>query len=203
MQNMNHQDPKVLGYANAIIVMLEAGIDDSASYREPINGVFCHLYGHVTKNNQRALDRYKKSAPLSKAAAQAPELPRVFEHIVPMAVIFQELQKLQTKDGRANTPKDSDLSNSSDISNATDISNSRERLNAAGVIELIAKLYQVRQVTKAEDDKLRAAGLRYQMPEGYYQPHHPLYLDVEARHKWVGIDAAECSPALNEKAALS
>ncbi len=196
MQYMNHQDPKALGYANAIIVMLEAGIDDSASYREPINGVFCHLYGHVTKNNQRALDRYKKSAPLSKAAAQAPELPRVFEHIVPMAVIFQELQKLQTKDGRANTPKDSGLSN------GTDISNSRERLNVAGVIELIARLYQVRQVTKAEDDKLRSTGLRYQMPEGYYQPHHPLYLDVEARHKSVGIDAAECSQALNEKAAL-
>ncbi|MGI2261130.1 hypothetical protein [Shewanella sp. GXUN23E] len=155
---MKLTDPKAMGYANAIVAMLAAGIDGAASFREPINGVFCHVFGLVTRSDQRALDKYKKSAPLSKYAAANPDEPRVFEHVVPMAVIYRELTQLPKPD-------------------------------ACAVIALIARLYRVRRVTKSEDARLTTAGLRHVMPEAYYDSGHPLFGDIEARHKWVGIEA--------------
>ncbi len=58
---MNLEDRKAHGYANSIIAMLNAGIDDAASYRLAIDSIFCHVFGHVTKSDQRALSKYNKS----------------------------------------------------------------------------------------------------------------------------------------------
>lgn len=91
---VNLNDRKARGYANSIIAMLDAGIDDAASYRLAIDSIFCHIFGHVTKSDQRALTKYNKSAPISKAASLSPKEKRIVEHVVPVTVIYKKIKEL-------------------------------------------------------------------------------------------------------------
>lgn len=91
---VNLEDRKAHGYANSIIAMLNAGIDDAASYRLAIDSIFCHVFGHVTKSDQRALSKYNKSAPISKAASLSPKEKRIVEHVVPITVIYKKISEL-------------------------------------------------------------------------------------------------------------
>ncbi|MEH0665898.1 hypothetical protein H4F18_07495 [Vibrio scophthalmi] len=91
---MNKQDRKAIGYANAIIAMLDGGINDAASYRIAIDSIFCHVFGHVTKSDQRALTKYNKAAPVSKGVMLNPKEKRIIEHVVPITVIYREIETL-------------------------------------------------------------------------------------------------------------
>ncbi|EGU31030.1 hypothetical protein VIBRN418_12457 [Vibrio sp. N418] len=95
---MRLDDRKAVGYANSIIAMLNAGIDDVSSYRPAIDAIFCHVFGHVTKNDQRALGKYNKVAPCSKGVREFPNEKRVVEHVVPITVIFNEIRALSAFD---------------------------------------------------------------------------------------------------------
>ncbi|MGF1808120.1 hypothetical protein L4C31_23070 [Aliivibrio sifiae] len=157
---MNLLDKKAIGYANSIVAMINAGINDAASYRLAIDSIFCHVYGHVTKNDQRALSKYNKTSELSKSALLNPADKRVVEHIVPITVIYFEITALLEK----------------------------ER-TAENIIKIITKMYKVRRVTEEEDLMLSRAGLQSSMPDEFYDVGHKLYRDLESRHIKVGIQA--------------
>ncbi|MGN2614759.1 hypothetical protein [Aliivibrio fischeri] len=119
---MNLLDKKAIGYANSIIAMINAEINDAASYRLAIDSIFCHVFGHVTKNDQRALSKYNKTSELSKKALLNPTDKRIVEHVVPITIIYFELMSL-TEDER----------------------------KAENIIKIIAKMYKVRRITVEED----------------------------------------------------
>ncbi|WP_318495969.1 hypothetical protein [Photobacterium leiognathi] len=156
---MRLNDKKAVGYANAILAMLNAGIDDVSSYRFAIDAIFCHVFGHVTKNDQRALAKYNKTAPCSKGVREFPNEKRVVEHVVPITVIFNEIKALLV-------------------------------IDSSTIIDVISRMYRIRIITSAEDDRLNKSGLQKKMPAEYYDPTHNLYSNIEARHIIVGIQEA-------------
>ncbi len=157
---MNLLDKKAIGYANSIIAMINAEINDAASYRLAIDSIFCHVFGHVTKNDQRALSKYNKTSELSKKALLNPTDKRIVEHVVPITVIYFELMSL-----------------------------AEDERKPENIIKIIAKMYRVRRVTVEEDLMLSRAGLQNSMPSEFYNAEHELYGDLESRHKKVGIQA--------------
>ena len=150
---------------------LENRRDRPRHMRHFVDQYYCYKKGYVTKTGSPNWDMifFNENEFLSadarvlfnsevKVTAELKKQVRK-EHVIPLNIIIRELVK-NYENGKK---------------------------SVEDIASIIDELLIFATITKAEDSKLRENNLNASMPEGYYNPGDPLYMDRFARYKVANI----------------
>jgi addiction module HigA family antidote len=136
------------------------GMNGNNDFRHFVDQWFCYKNGYVNANGGAKWEGILWHESVSIAAQATQDRRKVLkEHVVPLARITKELEKLA----------DSDRTSLDDIE------------------QCLIRYVHFATVTKDEDKLLRDANLDRSMPAGFDIPGDPLYGDIFARYRHVGI----------------
>ncbi len=142
-------------------IKLELDNGRTQHFRSFIDQYYCYKNGYVTRTGRAKWTALFWKEIVSKNAKQITDQKLVVkEHVVPLKVITTKLQRLAEN-------------------NTTTLSEIQSVLDRYTLFATI---------TKQEDKLLRDAKLSSEMPIEFYNTDNPLYNDVFARYKKVGIE---------------